>query len=175
VTGMTQRRVLYLLTAVAMVGLTAGFVLAAGLTSTTVTQTASLYSVSTSAVPAFPTSPNISVSATPASVSSCSSSSVALTNGGSVNLYLGASGSVTCTTGDFAEEFTATSTATAAAGSYTFTIYTSYGSGPTTGSASGTVTIASTLSSAGTVNVYVDYGSSSPPAAGVSALSLVIQ
>lgn len=173
--GMTKRRVLYLATAVAMMGLTGGFVLAAGLTSTTVTQNAALYSVSTSAVAAFPSAPTITVTATPASVSSCSSSAAALSNGGTANLYLGASGSVTCTTSDFAEEFTLTSSATAVAGTYTFTVYTSYGAGPTVGSAAGSVTIGTTLSTAGTVNVFVDFGSVTPPANGIGSLSLVVQ
>jgi hypothetical protein len=175
VSGMNRRRMLYLLTAVAMVGLTSGFVLAAGLTATNVTQTASLYTVSTSAVAAFPNTPTVAVGAVPASVSACSSSAASLANGGVADLYLPASTGITCTTGDFAEEFTLSSSATAAAGTYSFTVYTSYGPGPTSGVANGSVTIATTLSSAGTVNVYVDYGSSSPPASGVSSLSLVVQ
>jgi hypothetical protein len=174
--GMTKRRVLYIATAVAMMGLTGGFVLAAGLTSTTVSQNAALYSVSTSAVSGFPNTPTITVTATPASVASCSSSSVALTNGASVNLYLGASSGVTCTTNDFAEEFTMASSATAASGSYSFVIYTSYNTGSAlTGSASGTITIATTLTSAGTVNVFVDYGNVVPPSGGIQSLSLVVQ
>lgn len=174
VSGMTKRKVLYLATAVAMIGMTSGFVLAAGLTANTVSQNASLYNVSTTAVAAFPTTPTITVTSVPSGVSACSSSSVALTNGGTVNLYLAASTGITCTAGDFSEEFTTTSSATAAAGSYSFTIYDSYGAGPTSGSSSGVVSIATTLTSAGTVNVYVDFGSSTPPA-GVGALSLVIQ
>jgi|SRR5580692_9120320 hypothetical protein len=174
--GMTKRRVLYVATAVAMMGLTGGFVLAAGLTSTPVTQNAALYSVSTSAVAAFPTAPTITVTATTVSVSTCTASAVALTSGGSADLYLPASGSVTCTGNDFAEEFTITSAATAAAGSYAFVIYTSYNTGSSvTGSAAGTITIASTLSSAGTVNVFVDYGSVVPPSGGIQSLSLVVQ
>jgi hypothetical protein len=174
--GMTKRRVLYLATAVAMMGLTGGFVLAAGLTSTSVSQNAALYSVSTSAVAGFPNTPTITVTATPASVSACTSSSVALTSGGSSNLYLPASSGVTCTTTDFAEEFTLSSSATAAAGSYSFVIYTAYNTGSAvSGSATGTITIASALTSAGTVNVFVDYGSVAPPSGGIQSLSLVVQ
>ena len=170
--GMTKRRVLYFATAVAMLGITGGFVLAATLTSTNVTQTAALYSVTSSASAAFPTSPTAAVSFTPASVSVCTSTAQALTSGGSANLYLPASASVTCTTGDFAEEFTLTSSATAAAGTYTMTIYTSYGAGPTNGAASGQISIASALASSGTVNVFVDYGSVTPPTS-IASLSLV--
>jgi hypothetical protein len=173
---MTKRRVLYVATAVAMMGLTGGFVLAAGLTSTNVTQNAALYSVSTSAVAAFPNAPTIAVTATPASVSSCSASPVALTNGASVDLYLPASNSVTCTTNDFAEEFTLSSSATAAAGAYTFVIYTSYNTGSAvSGSDAGTISIGTTLTSAGTVDIYVDYGSVAPPSGGIQSLSLVVQ
>lgn len=173
--GMTKRRVLYLATAVAMMGVTGGFVLAAGLTSTNVTQNAALYEVSTSSVSAFPNTPTLAVTATPAAVAACSSSAAALASGGSADLYLGASTGVVCTTGDFAEEFTFTTSATAAAGTYTFTQYTTYGAGPTSGSAAGQVTIATTLTSAGTVNVFVDYGAAAPPASGISSLSLVVQ
>jgi len=174
--GMTKRRVLYLATAVAMLGLSGGFVLAAGLTATTVNQSAALYTVNTNAPAAFPTAPTIQVTATPAAVAACTSTSQSLASGGTATLVLGASGSVTCTTSDFAEEFVVTSLATAAAGSYTFTIYTTYNTGsPVSGSASGTVTIASTLASAGTVDVFVDYGANSPPSGGISSLNLVIQ
>jgi hypothetical protein len=135
--GTSKRRVLYIATAVAVLGLSGGFVLAAGLTSTTVTQSAELYSVGTSAVAAFPTTPTVTVTAIPASVAACTASSQTLANSVTVNLYLPASTGVTCTTGDFAEEFSFASLATAAAGTYTFTQYTSYGAGPTSGSAVG--------------------------------------
>jgi hypothetical protein len=173
--GMTKRRVLYVATAVAMMGLTGGFVLAAGLTSTTVTQSAELYSVSTNAVAAFPTTPTVTVTAIPASVSACTSTSQTLANSVTVDLYLAASTGVVCTTGDFAEEFSFTSLATAAAGTYSFTQYTTYGSGPTSGSSTASVTVAATMSIPGTVNVFVDYGTASPPATGIASLSLVVQ
>jgi hypothetical protein len=160
---------------VSMIGLTGGFVLAAGLTSTTVTQSAALYSVSTNAVAAFPTAPTITVTAIPASVAACTSTAQTLANSVTVNLYLQASTGITCTTGNFAEEFTFTSSATAAAGSYHFTQYTTYGPGPTSGSSVGLITVAATMSIAGTVNVFVDYGTASPPVNGVSNLSLVVQ
>jgi hypothetical protein len=92
-----------------------------------------------------------------------------------VNLYLPASTGVTCTTGDFAEEFSFTSLATAAAGTYTFTQYTTYGVGPTSGSAPGAVTVAAVMSIPGVVNVFVDYGTASPPVNGIASLSLVVQ
>lgn len=173
--GTSKRRVLYIATAVAMMGLTGGFVLAAGLTSTTVTQSAALYSVSSSAVAAFPTTPSVTVTVIPVSVASCSSGSATLANSVTVDLYLPASTGVLCTTGDFAEEFSFTSLATAAAGTYTFTQYTTYGAGPTSGSAIGSVTVAAAMSISGNVNVFVDYGTTAPPAGGIGSLSLVVQ
>jgi hypothetical protein len=170
-----KRRTLYTAMVVAMIGLTGGFALAAGLTSTTVTQSAGLYSVSTSAVAAFPTAPTITVTAVPASVAACTLGSQTLANSVTVNLYLPASTGVTCTTGDFAEEFSFTSIAVAAAGTYTFTQYTTYGAGPTSGSAVGSVTVAAVMSIPGAVNIYVDYGTAAPPTNGIASLSLVVQ
>lgn len=170
--GMTKRRVLYVATAVALMGISGGFVLAATLSSTNVSQSAALYSVSSAASAAFPTAPTASVTFTPASVSACSSSAATLASGGTANLYLPASASVTCSGYDFAELFTLSSSATAGAGTYTFTVYTSYGAGPTTGAAQGQVTISTALTSSGTVNVYVDFGSTTPPAT-INSLSLV--
>jgi hypothetical protein len=92
-----------------------------------------------------------------------------------VNLYLPASTGITCTTGDFAEEFSFTSLITAAAGTYPFTQYTTYGAGPTSGSAAGNVNIAATMSIVGIVNVWVDYGTAAPPTNGIASLSLVVQ
>jgi hypothetical protein len=173
--GTSKRRVLYIAGVVAMLSLTGAFALAAGLTSTTVNQTAGLYSVSTSVVAAFPTTPSVTITAVPAAVAACTSVTQTLANSVTVNLYLPGSTGVVCTTGDFAEEFTFTSLATAAAGTYTFTQYTTYGAGPTSGSATGTVTVAATMSIIGIVNVYVDYGTPAPPTNGIASLSLVVQ
>jgi hypothetical protein len=173
--GTTKRRVLYLATAVAVLGMTGGFVLAAGLTSTTVTQTAALYSVNTAGVAAFPTTPTVVVTAVPAAVAACSTTSQTLANSVTVDMYLPASTGIVCTTNDFAEEFSFSSSATAAAGTYTFTVYTTYGAGPTSGSATGSVTVAAVMSIVGVVNVYVDYGTAQPPVNGIASLSLVVQ
>jgi hypothetical protein len=159
----------------AVLGIAGGYALAVGLTSTTVTQTANLYSVGTTAVAAFPSSPIVTATAVPASVAVCTSGVQTLANSVVVNIYLPASAGITCTTGDFTEEFVFTSLATAAAGTYTFTEYTSYGAGPTTGSAIGTVTVAAVMSIVGVVNVFVDYGAAAPPTNGISSLSLIVQ
>jgi hypothetical protein len=173
--GKNKRRSIYIVATVAMLCLTGGFALAVGLTSTTVSQSAGLYSVSTSAVAAFPTTPTVTVTATPASVAACTSAPQTLANSVTVNVYLPASTGVVCTTGDFAEEFSFTSLITAAAGTYTFTQYTTYGAGPTSGSATATITIAATMSIVGIVNVYVDYATPAPPSNGIASLSLVVQ
>jgi hypothetical protein len=173
--GTSKRRVLYLSTAVAVICLSGGFVLAAGLTSTTVTQSADLYSVSSSAIAAFPTTPTVTVTAVPASVAACSASTQTLANSVTVNIYLAASSGITCTTNDFAEEFSFSSAATAAAGVYTFTDYTTYGTAPTSGSTAGSVTVAAVMSISGQVNVFVDYGTAAPPINGIAELSLVVQ
>jgi hypothetical protein len=173
--GTKKRRTLYIVTVVAMLGLSGGFAMAAGLTSTTVNQASGLYSVSTSAVAAFPTTPTVTVTAIPASVSACTSGPQTLANSVTVNLYLPASVGITCTTADFAEEFSFTSLITAAAGTYPFTQYTTYGAGPTSGSAAATISIAATMSIVGIVNVYVDYGTPAPPTNGIASLSFVVQ
>ena len=158
-----------------MVGASAGFVLAAGLTSTTVNESAQWYSVSTQAVAAFPTQPTVQVATVPNGVSVCASGNQPLGNGATINIVLGATNAITCTAGDFAEEFTLTSSATAAAGAYPMNTYTSYGTGPTTGTGSTVVTIATALTTAGTVNLYVDYGSVLPPPGGIASLDLIVQ
>jgi hypothetical protein len=168
------RRILIIVAAVTMIGATGGYALAAGLTSTPVNQSAGLYSVSTSAVAAFPNTPTVTVTAIPASVGACTVGAQTLANSVIVNLYLPASTGITCATSDFAEEFSFTSLITAAAGTYEFTQYTTYGSS-TSGSAVGTITIAATMSIVGTVNVFVDYGTAAPPASGIASLSLVVQ
>jgi hypothetical protein len=173
--GISKQHVILIAISVALVGMSGGLVLAAGLTSTTVTQTAGLYSVTTTAVAAFPTPGTVTVTAIPAAVAACTAASLTLANSVVVNLYLPASAGVTCTTGDFAEELSFTSLATAAAGIYAFTQYTTYGAGPTSGSAMASVTVAAVMSIPGVVNVYIDYGTASPPVNGISALSLVVQ
>ena len=170
----TRRRTLYMLTAIAMASATGGFGLASTLSSTSISQTASLFSVSTSGVAAFPTPPTVQVAAVPLNVSACSASPTSLTSGGSVLLFLPASSLVSCNTGDFAVALNFTSAATAAAGTYTFSSFDAYGSGPTNGASVGTVDIASVLSSSGTVSVYIDFGGPSPPPGGISSLSLVV-
>lgn len=170
----TRRQLLYAVTAVAIVSTTAGFSLASTLSSSTVSQTASLYSVSTSGVAGFPTTPAVAVGSLPPGVSACTSSAVALASGGSAALYLPASAAVTCATGDFAIVLNFTSAANAGAGTYSFTSFDAFGTGPTTGAATANVSVASTLSSAGLVSVYIDFGTTTPPAGGISSLSVVV-
>lgn len=169
-----KKRLIYLATAVAMVSASAGFVMATDLTATSTTQNASWYQVTSSAPGAFPTAPTVDVSSTPATIAACTSTAQALTSGGTANLYIGAKSTITCTAGNFAELFVLTSSATAAAGTYTMTVFDSYGAGPTTGTGSAQVSIASALTSAGTVNIYVDFGTALPPSGGIGELDLIV-
>jgi hypothetical protein len=170
-----RNRLIYIATAVAMVSASMGFVVATGLSATSTTQNASWYQVNDQAPGAFPSQPTVQTTTVPSGVSACTSSAQALASGGTATLVLGASPSVTCKALDFAEEFTLTSTATAGAGNYPMTIYDSYGAGPTTGSAAGTISISAALTVAGTVNIYVDFGTALPPAGGISELDLIVQ
>lgn len=167
-------RTLYLLTAVALLATTGGFVLATTLSATTISQSASLFSVSTGGLAAFPSTPTVAMVGVPSGVSSCTSGPVPLSSGGVAVLYEPASSGVVCTANDFAVVLNFTTSANAAAGSYTFTQYTSYGSGPTTGADTEVVSIASALTSAGTVSVYVDYGTAGPPSGGIASLSVSV-
>ncbi|HZY69893.1 MAG TPA: hypothetical protein VFF67_02800 [Thermoplasmata archaeon] len=169
-----KKRLIYLATAVAMVSVSAGFVMASDLTATSTTQNASWYQVTSSAPSGFPNAPTVSVSSTPGAIAACTSTTQALTSGGTANLYIGAKSTITCTAGDFAELFVLTSSATAAAGNYVMTVFDSYGAGPTTGTGTATVNIASALTSSGTVNVYVDFGTAMPPAGGIGELDLIV-
>jgi hypothetical protein len=170
------RRTLYAATMVAILGASVGFLFATALAPpTVVNQTSNTYGFNNNAdSTAFSTSPTVAVAGVPSSVSACTSSAVSLASGGTVYLYLGASSGVTCTTNDFAEEFTFTTSATAPAATYTITVFDNYNTGSAlTGVSSGQVTISTALTSAGTVHVYVDFGSSIP-SGGIGSLNVVV-
>jgi hypothetical protein len=169
------RRTLYAATMVAILGATVGFLFASALPAPTpVNQTANTYGFNDGANAAFPTAPTVAAVAVPSATVACTSTAQTLASGGSATLVLGASSGVTCTGNDFAEEFTFTTSASAAAGTYTITVFDSYSTGSTlTGAPSGTITISSALSSAGTVTVYVDFGGA-VPSGGINSLNLVV-
>src|SRR5215469_1261054 len=170
----SRTKVVYGLAVLAMLSVSGGFAIASGLTSTSIAVSSSLFSVSLGGSTAFPSTPTVIVGSVPAAVASCTSGPATLASGGTPSLYLPASAGVACTSGDFAVVLNFTSSATAGAGSYTFTVYDSYGTGPTSGSASASVVATVTLTSSATVSVYVDFGSATPPAGGIGSLSLVV-
>lgn len=169
------RRTAYVATIAALIAATGGFAMATVLTPVATTQSSSWYQVSNGAVSAFPSAPTVVATATPTGVSACSTSPQAFTDGTTLNVYLGATGSIVCTAGDFAEEFSLTSSATAAAATYPVSMYTTYGSAPTSGSATVDITISTAFTTATTLNVYVDYGTAMPPTGGIAELDLIVQ
>jgi hypothetical protein len=172
------RRALYAATLIAMVGATAGFVLAGVLApATPVSQTSSSYTVNTGAGGGFPNAPTVGAGALPGSASPCASSAT-LASGGSVVLTLPASaGIAACNPGDYVEVFTLTTSASAPVGVYNVTVFDNYvttGPGGIAGTATGQITITgSALTSAGTVTLYVDFGPT-PPQGGIGTLDLIV-
>lgn len=170
-------RLIYVATAVAVLGMAGGFVMATVLSSTTVNEAANFYQGGNSGAAGYSTA-TLAVSSVPASVSTCTSSTVTgATSGGSVDVILGSTtGQSVCTTGDFAEEFTFSFSETVATQSNTVTITTQVGAGTVeTNSAMVTLGTGSSGAFTQTVNVYVDYGAVSPPSGGITVLDAVIQ
>ncbi len=169
-------RLIYAATAIAVLSMAGGMVLAAVLTSTPVTQTANFYQGGSSPVPGYST-PTLSVSTTPTSTTTCTSGTiVGSVNGGTSTMILSSTtGGTVCTAGNFAEEFsfafseTLTSTQT-----NTITITTQIGSG-TVQTNSEPITLGTGSPFTQTVNVYVDYGAVNPPSGGITVLDVVIQ
>jgi hypothetical protein len=172
-------RLIYAATVVAILGMTGGFVLASVVSVTTTNQTSTTNQVAgaNSQLISSGTAGSIAVAPgnVPASVASCTSGATALTSGGSTSVYVsGTSGSAACATGDWAEVYTITTGSTAPAGTYQVQVTTQWGPGPTLGENTLTFTVATTLTSAAVVSVYVDYGSPMAPTGGISTLQIVI-
>jgi len=170
-------RLIYVATAVAVLGMAGGFVMASVLTTTNVNQGASFFQGGNNGANGYSTA-TLRVSAVPASVTTCTSSTVTgATSAGSVDVILSSTtGGTVCTTGDFAEKFTFNFSATISSQTNTITVTTQVGAG-TVQTNSGTVTLGTGSPSAftQTVDVYVDYGSVSPPSGGITVLDAVIQ
>jgi hypothetical protein len=172
-------RLIYAATVVAILGMTGGFVLASVVTVTTTNQTSTTNQVNgaNSVLISSGTAGSIAVAPgnVPASVASCTSGSTALTSGNSASAYVSAtSGSTSCATGNYAEVYTIVTGTTAPAGTYQVQVTTQWGSGPTLGENTLTFTIGTTLTSAATITLYVDYGSAMAPTGGISTLQIVI-
>lgn len=176
--GRVSGRLIYLATLVAIVGVTGGVAMGVTiLAPTTVNQTAGMYEGANQAPTGYNTTPTLSIANIPASVSACTVGPVTeTTTAATIDVYFSDStAGTTCTTGDFAELFTVSYSATpATAQTDQFTITTSYGTGPTVGYNSLNITTG-TGAWTQTINVYVDYGSPNMPAGGIDTLTLVIQ
>jgi hypothetical protein len=172
-----SRRALLLGVAIAMIASTAGFVAAAVLSTTTVTQGASFYQGSNSGANGYG-SPSLQVSVVPTAVTTCSTGTTTdSVSGGTATLVLSATtGGTTCTTNDFAEEFTLSFSATVTTQTDTFTVTTQVGAGAVqSNTASLTVGTGTSGAFTATVNVFVDYGAINPPSGGITQLNLVVQ
>lgn len=170
-------RLIYAATAIAVLGMAGGFVMASVLTSTSVTQTANFYQGGSAGVPGYNT-PTLTVSTVPSAISTCTSTTVtgSVSGGTSQAVVSSTTGGTTCTTGDFAEEFSFSYSATIATQTNSITITTQVGAGSVE---TNTVTVTLGTGSSGaftqTVNVFVDYGAVNPPAGGITVLDAVVQ
>jgi hypothetical protein len=174
----TSRRMVYLATIVALVGVTGGMALAAVLSTTTVNQGASFYQGGNSGANGYGAA-SLQVATTPSGTSTCTSGAqTGSSSGGTVTLILSSTtGGTVCTTGNFAEEFILSFSATISSQTNTVTITTQVGSG-TVNTNSQQVTLGAGGSASAftqTVDVFVDYGSVAPPASGVTVLDVVVQ
>ena len=173
-----DRRLVYVATIVSLIGVTGGMAIAAGiLSSTNVNQGASFYQGGNNGANGYGAA-TLQVTTVPVSVASCSTGAVTgVTSGGSVDVYLSSTtGSSTCTGGDFAEEFVLQFSASVATQTNAVTITTQVGAGTVQTNSQQVVLGTGSLGAfTQTVNVYVDYGSIQPPAAGITILDLVVQ
>ena len=173
-----DRRLVYVATIVSLIGVTGGMAIAAGiLSSTNVNQGASFYQGGNNGANGYGAA-TLQVTTMPLAVASCSTGAVTgATSGASVDVYLSATtGSSTCTGGDFAEEFVLQFSATISTQTNAVTITTQVGAGSVqTNSQQVVLGTGSSGAFTQTVNVYVDYGTIQPPAAGITILDLVVQ
>lgn len=173
----SRRRMVYLGTIVAIIAMCAGYVVASVLAPTLVTQSASFYQGGNGGANGY-SAATLAVTTTPAATSACTTGTITgSSSGGTVTLILSSTtGGTTCTTGDFAEEFSVSFSASITSQTNTFTITTEV-SGGTVQTNSEPVTLQSVSSGlfTQTVDVYVDYGAVNPPDGGITVLDLVIQ
>jgi hypothetical protein len=176
-------RLIYAATVVAILGMTGGFVLASVVTVTSTNETSTTNQVAgaNSVLISSGTAGSLSVAPgnVPAAVASCSSGTTSIPSaggvGGPVSAYVSStSGSATCTTGDYAQVYTITTGTTAPAGTYKIQVTTEWGVGPTLGENTLTFSLGTTLTSAATITLYVDYGGTLAPTGGITSLQIVI-
>ena len=185
--GRVGRKTVYIGTVVGVLALVAGFAMAAVFTSQTVTSNQNGFNASTgntvwsgAAVTLGPGTSTNACDATPAAnpVSSPASGSLSVTLGSSASktFYYGMTGS--CSSSDFAEEWSFTmSVSTAATDADTFTIFSTWTqvSTPASAVAADTITMiaSGTGTSSVTLNLVVDIGSNVSPAS-ISSLNVVV-
>jgi hypothetical protein len=170
-------RAIYTTTAIIAIALASGFTLAAVFSTTTVNQHANYYQGANVGANGY-TSAALEVSTTPATTTVCTSGVIdGVTSAGTTVVILSSTtGGTACTAGNFAEEYVLTFSATITTQTNTLTI-TSQVTAGTVQTNSEQVTLGTGSSGAFTqnVDVYIDYGTVSPPAAGISVLDLVVQ
>jgi hypothetical protein len=173
-----NRRLVYVGTLVALIGVTAGMAIASGILSQTNTyQSANFYEGGNLGANGYGTA-GLNVSTVSVGVSTCSNAPVSgATSGGTANVYLSSTtGGTVCTAGDFAEVFNIAFSATISTQTNTVTITTQIGGGTVqTNSQQVVLGTGSSGAFTQTVNVYVDYGTVQPPATGITILDLVVQ
>jgi hypothetical protein len=171
-------RAIYATTALFAIALASGFALAAVFTSTTVTQHANFYQGAGGNANGY-SNPELLVSTTPASVLTCTAPPVtAATSGATTKITLSfMTGSSACATGNFAEEFNLSFSATISKQYNNLTITSQVGGGTVQ-----TNTAEIILGAGGvpalftqTIEVYIDYGAIAPPPTGIDVLDLVVQ
>jgi hypothetical protein len=175
--GNGRIRTIYLATTVLALALAGGFALAAVLTSTTVNQSANYYEGGNTGANGY-SSATLSVSTVPAAIAACTSGTkTGSTSAGTVTLVLSStSGGTVCTTGDFAEEFAFSFSATITTQTNAVTVTTQVGaSAVQTNTESVTLGTGTSGAFTQTIDVYVDYGAVSPPVGGVTILDAVVQ
>ena len=182
-TSNRKGRALTVLVVAAAVSFVGGFVLASVVTITTTNETSTTSQVAggNSVLINSGTAGSVSVnpSVVPLLVTTCSSGTVTIPSpagvGGTVSAYVSSTtGSTTCTAGDYAQLFKIVTGSTAASGTYTTQVTTQWGSGPTLGENTVTFSLGTTLVSAATINLYVDYGTVLAPTGGITSIQVVI-
>ena len=172
--GKIRRYSVYMVTVLALVGLTAGFVLATGASVVTVYSTQNIYQSQQVSTTDFPNSPTLAVSQSGNPIAA--STSVIGSSGGGSTLILAMSANSLNSFGatDFDEMFTFTSiTTVGSSATNTFTVTTTYGSPATT--TQDTLTYSSTVTHTGadTVKIFIDYGLV-VPTGGIVTLQVVV-
>ncbi|MCI4365104.1 MAG: hypothetical protein L3K10_03460 [Thermoplasmata archaeon] len=160
-----------------LLGLSAS-VAASVLAPTHVNQATNQYAAGSDGINGY-SAATISVTTVPVGVTTCTSGTKTIsTIGGSTNLvFSSATGGTSCTAGDYAEEFSiGYSVLLVTTQTNTFGVTTKVGGG-LLGTNSEIVVVGTglPLPFSATVHIFIDYGSTLPPAGGVSVLDLVIQ